>query len=83
MRAANTGISAVVDPMGRIVGSLPLGAQGVLDAPLPHPIAPPLYARVGDLPAALLVAFALVIVVSRRISGWRTEAQAQRDVRLP
>ena len=32
VRAANTGISAVVDPFGRVVGSLPLGSEGVLDA---------------------------------------------------
>ena len=36
VRAANTGISAVVDPVGRIVNSLPLGSEGVLDAPLPR-----------------------------------------------
>ena len=36
VRAANTGISAVIDPVGRIVKSLPLGAEGVLDAPLPR-----------------------------------------------
>ena len=29
VRAANTGISAVVDPLGRIVNSLPLGSEGV------------------------------------------------------
>src|SRR6202000_1515001 len=46
-RAANTGISAVIDPLGRIVNSLPLGTQGVLDAPLPRPIAATFYSRVG------------------------------------
>ena len=38
VRAANTGISAVIDPVGRIVESLPLGAEGVMDAPLPRRI---------------------------------------------
>ena len=37
VRAANTGISAVVDPLGRIIDSLPLGTEGVLDARLPQP----------------------------------------------
>ena len=32
VRAANTGISAVIDPLGRIIKSLPLGAEGVMDA---------------------------------------------------
>ena len=36
VRAANTGISAVIDPLGRVVKSLPLGTEGVLDAPLPQ-----------------------------------------------
>ena len=39
VRAANTGISAIVDPLGRIVKSLPLGTEGVIDGPLPRPIA--------------------------------------------
>ncbi|MGZ5813032.1 MAG: apolipoprotein N-acyltransferase, partial [Xanthobacteraceae bacterium] len=55
VRAANTGISAVVDPLGRVVASLPLGVEGILDAPLPRPLAPTLYARVGDAPAGLMV----------------------------
>ena len=36
VRAANTGISAVIDPVGRIVKSLPLGTEGVMDASLPR-----------------------------------------------
>jgi apolipoprotein N-acyltransferase len=65
-RAANTGISAVIDPLGRIVNSLPLGREGVIDSPLPRPIRAPLYARVGDAPAFVMVAIALFLVVRRR-----------------
>jgi apolipoprotein N-acyltransferase len=65
VRAANTGISAVVDPFGRIVGSLPLGSEGVLDAKLPRPIAPTFYARFGDS-ALLLFLVASILIVGRR-----------------
>jgi apolipoprotein N-acyltransferase len=68
VRAANTGISAVIDPVGRIVKSLPLGAEGVMDAALPRRIDPPLYARTGDAGAALLVGLAFIIVLRRRIT---------------
>jgi apolipoprotein N-acyltransferase len=70
VRAANTGISAVIDPLGRVIGSLPLGVEGLLDAPLPQAIAPTPYVRFGDGLAGLLVAVALVIVLRRRISEW-------------
>ncbi len=60
VRAANTGISAVVDPLGRIVNSLPLGTEGVIDSPLPRSIAAPIYASVGDVPAAMIVVLALL-----------------------
>jgi apolipoprotein N-acyltransferase len=71
VRAANTGISAVVDPLGRVVASLPLGVEGVLDAPLPQPIAPTAYARLGDIPAWIMVfgALAWVILARRRHRG--------------
>ncbi|MCP5412866.1 MAG: apolipoprotein N-acyltransferase [Alphaproteobacteria bacterium] len=48
-RAANTGISAMIDPYGRIVRQLSLGQRGVVDARLPAALAPTLYARFGDL----------------------------------
>jgi apolipoprotein N-acyltransferase len=66
-RAANTGISTVVDPVGRIVGSLPLASEGVLDAPLPRSIGAPIYVRFGDAPAAALILIALVLVIRGRL----------------
>jgi apolipoprotein N-acyltransferase len=68
VRAANTGISAVVDPVGRIVALLNLGSEGVLDSRLPSAIAPTIYARLGDIPAAMIVALALLIVLKRRFT---------------
>jgi len=66
VRAANNGISAVVDPFGRIVRSLPLGAEGVIDSPLPRAIAPTVYVRVGDL-GLFMVLFAGVVLLVRRL----------------
>jgi apolipoprotein N-acyltransferase len=66
VRAANTGISAVIDPVGRVMARLPLGIEGVLDSALPAPLAPTVYSRVGNLPAAILVALAFLFVLRRR-----------------
>jgi apolipoprotein N-acyltransferase len=66
VRAANSGISAVVDPVGRVVASLPLGDEGVLDASLPQPVPPTIYARTGDAWAALMGGIALALVLHRR-----------------
>jgi apolipoprotein N-acyltransferase len=68
VRAANTGISAVIDPMGRIVARLGLGVEGVLDSSLPAAIAPTIYARSGDIPTAMMVAAALILVIRRRVA---------------
>ncbi|MFD1343652.1 apolipoprotein N-acyltransferase [Litorisediminicola beolgyonensis] len=67
LRAANTGVSAVIDPWGRVLGSLPLGAEGALDLPLPPPGPVTLYARTGDIPVfLLLLALALLALTGRR-----------------
>jgi apolipoprotein N-acyltransferase len=67
VRAANTGISAVIDPSGRIVARLGLGIEGVLDATLPTALPPTLYARLRDIPVAILVAGALLFIIRRRL----------------
>lgn len=46
VRAANNGISAIVDPYGRILAELGLGEKGVLDSDLPKPIEPTVFTRV-------------------------------------
>ena len=48
VRAANSGISAVIDPVGRIIAALPLGHDGLLDSALPRPAQITIYARMGD-----------------------------------
>lgn len=48
VRAANTGISAIVDPHGRIVASLELGQAGIVEGDLPQALAETPYGRLGD-----------------------------------
>ena len=69
VRAANTGISAVVDPLGRIINALPLGTEGILDSPLPQPIEPTIYVRTGDSTVGLVLAAAFLVVMRRRVSS--------------
>jgi apolipoprotein N-acyltransferase len=66
VRAANNGISAAVDGYGRILARLDLDARGTIDVALPAALAPPLYARLGDmLFLALWLAGAAVAAVWR------------------
>jgi len=69
VRAANTGISAVIDPVGRIVKSLPLGSEGVLDARLPNAIAPTMYVRYGDTALIVIFVISALAIGRRRIAS--------------
>ncbi len=66
VRAANTGISAVIDSYGRLRESLPLGYSGVLDARLPPALRGTFYAAWGDDGLYLLVLACLVAAFSTR-----------------
>ena len=68
VRSANTGISAVIDSVGRIVARLDLGIEGVLDSGLPAAGEPTLYARFRDIPVTILVALTALFVIRRRMA---------------
>ncbi len=64
VRAANTGISAIIDPYGRSLEQLGLNEFGIIDSPLPQAASPTLYGRIGDWP--LLGVLGLVVAMARR-----------------
>jgi len=60
VRVANSGISAVVDGLGRKTAGMPLGAEGVLDFELPKPLLPTWQSRFGSLGAGLIAVSLLI-----------------------
>lgn len=66
LRAANTGVTAVIDAKGRVLRSVPLNTEGWIDADVPPALMPTPYARTGDLPATILLALSLLALVARR-----------------
>lgn len=70
VRAATGGVSAIIDPYGRIVDSLPMGTTGVVDADLPAALPPTPYARLGAF-------WWLILTVA--LFWWRVRVRTQRD----
>jgi apolipoprotein N-acyltransferase len=67
VRVANNGISAIVDPVGRIVRYLPLGSDGLIDGALPEALGETVYSRHRNGPALLLaIIFAIGAIAARR-----------------
>ena len=69
VRAANTGVSAIIDSYGRVLASLDMQQEGIIDHSLPaaRDITP--YGRWGDwVLLALLVIASIVLIVSSRFA---------------
>ena len=66
VRVANTGISGIIDPYGRVQKSLGLATAGIIDAALPMAINPTLYARYGSLIFWLVILCATSIILLTR-----------------
>ena len=59
VRAANTGISAVIDPWGRVLAEIGLGEQGLIDARLPKVGPKTTYATLGGWLEMLVFVFGI------------------------
>lgn len=67
IRAANNGVSAVIDPQGRVVAMLGLNVRGVLDSDIPKAVATPVYAQFKDSIFGLLAVALFMVALMLRI----------------
>ncbi len=74
LRAANTGISAVIDRTGLIVKTIPLQERGVIVAEVETGGGPTLYTRLGDwiviISTAVISVYLLVLLIAWRSRKW-------------
>lgn len=75
VRLGNTGVTAVIDPLGRIAARLRTDERGVLDVALSEPINPTLFARYRNLPLAIILLVAFVVALLRNYAEHRQRAQ--------
>ncbi|MEM7070740.1 MAG: apolipoprotein N-acyltransferase [Pseudomonadota bacterium] len=66
-RATNTGISAFIDPLGRIIKTLSWNERGVLNTPFIEPLEPTFYSCYGHLPLMLTALLILAIIIFNQI----------------
>lgn len=74
LRAANTGISAIIDRRGRIITSIPLEERGVVVADIETGAGQTVYTRYGDwiviLCMAVISVYFLILLYSWRLRRW-------------
>jgi len=68
IRAANTGISAVIDAYGRLLAELGMEREGIIDHALPPARAATPYSRWGDLMLVMVVVLLGALLVAARPS---------------
>lgn len=76
VRATPTGISAVIDPHGRVAARADFGETGVLHGSVRLRSAPTPYARVGDAPVALAAVWAVILAIAPRRPARKLRAGA-------
>lgn len=69
IRAANTGVSGIIDSYGRLESVTRLGTEAVLDGSLPSALPPTLFARWGLWPVLILVTIGIIALVTGRRSA--------------
>jgi len=73
IRAANTGISGVVDPFGRVIKRLSLNTRGIVDSPLPKSTkSATIYSKFGDWP---ILGLAIVLLIVSILGEKRARSQ--------
>ena len=68
LRATPTGVSAIIDAHGRVLASIPWNTRGAVETFLPQPLAPTLFAKLGNTMAALVASAMLLLAVAFRRS---------------
>lgn len=79
LSAANGGPTAWIDSSGRVVETLPFGADGVVVARPQEDSRLSLYVRIGDVPAKVLAAVCLLVSVHWVLTRLAGRRQRRRD----
>ena len=81
LRAANTGITALLDQHGRIARIIPQFTADILQGSIQGRSGETPYSRYGDVPVLILVALSLLASATVRLSGQRFSALRRPDLK--